>query len=230
MHDVVAPGEVAVELAARARCAGHHHFAVPVIRKPDQDSRFTQRIICDAGLNLDARHRLGDGRAKTGRGCDHAAISLRRECERWQPGQGVIGRRGGRIGGREICALKAGCVGDPGFEQLQQAIASRGGGAGYVAGGEDRQGDDVQQEQMRTIHLSPPRVHFRRTRRADLGVSIYNNGRSAVKVWSGQHTLNRALASPVDHRTHPEHVPEPAVEGREVAKAGLKRDRRNRLR
>src|SRR5713101_1950291 len=90
----------------------------------------------------------------------------------------------------------------------------------------------------RERYMQVPHVfHVRRTRRTDLGsarlyqqsTTTVDRPREGCSPAGGPHALGCALAAPIDHWTHAEHVPEPAVEGREVAEAGLKRDRRHRL-
>ena len=56
LHDVVAPREIAVELAARAGCAGNDQSAVPVVGQPQQEARLAGRIRCDARLDLQPGH------------------------------------------------------------------------------------------------------------------------------------------------------------------------------
>src|SRR5437773_5658399 len=60
LYHVIAPGEIAVELAARARCARDHQPAVPLVRKPQEKSRLAGRVRRDARVELQAGHRFGD--------------------------------------------------------------------------------------------------------------------------------------------------------------------------
>ncbi len=141
MQDIVAPGKIPVEFAARAGRAGDDELAVPVIRQPYQDARFPEWILGHASLKLNARHGLGDGRAKPSRRRYHAAIGLRSESAGRQSGHGVVGRRRGGVVCGEIGALEAGRVGNPGVEKGQQSVALCSG-RGRIAGRESGQSDD----------------------------------------------------------------------------------------
>src|SRR5205823_14101122 len=66
LHDVIAPGEVAVELAAGTRGAGNHETAVPRDGKPEQEAGFAGRVVRDPRVELDAGNGLGD-RSAVGR-------------------------------------------------------------------------------------------------------------------------------------------------------------------
>src|SRR5947209_17538848 len=79
LHDVVAPGEVAVELAAGAGSAGDDEPAVPVVREPEEEARLAARIVGHARVELDAGD-LARDRGPVGRiGGDDAAVRLGRE-------------------------------------------------------------------------------------------------------------------------------------------------------
>jgi len=60
LYDVIAPCEVAVELAARSRSAGDDELSVPLVRQPDQDSGFAGRIVGNARIELNSRNFLGN--------------------------------------------------------------------------------------------------------------------------------------------------------------------------
>ncbi len=171
LHHIVAPREVAVELAARARGAGHHEAAVPVLRQAQQEARLASGIGRDAAIQLDARHDLGDGRALGGARRDRRSIGLRRERERRQAGDGVVGRRGVGVGGGEVGAVHAGGVGEGRAELPQQPIAGRGGAGGQRnETGERQQGrPTAKQGRHRQVSMGflsgPRRLLPRRQRR-----------------------------------------------------------------
>ena len=132
LHDVVAPGEIAVELAARSRRARDHQAPVPVVRQPQEEPRLALRVGGDARVELHAGHDLGDRRALARAGHDHAAIGDRREGERWQPGQRIVGRCRLRVGGGEVGAREAVDVREARPESLENVGAGdcRAGGKG----------------------------------------------------------------------------------------------------
>ena len=71
LHDVITPGKITVEFAARAGCARNHEPAVPVVGEANQDTRLTLRVLGDASVDLNARYRPGDGRAMGRIGGNH---------------------------------------------------------------------------------------------------------------------------------------------------------------
>ncbi len=140
LQDVVAPREVAVELAARARRAGDDEAPVPVLGQAQEEARLAGRVGGDASIDLQAGHDLGDRVALAHTRRDRRAIGLRRERERRQAGDRIIGRRRGGVGGGEVGTVDAGRVGKGRAELPQQVVAGRGG-----TGRERRQTGERQQ-------------------------------------------------------------------------------------
>ena len=138
LHHVIAPGKVAVELAARPGGAGDDELSVPLVRQPDQDPGLAGRIVGDARIELDTRHFLGDRRAVRRAGRDDGAVGLRRKGEgREGRGQGIVGRRGGGIVCGEVGALEAIGVGYLVSEPDEKLVAP-GRGHRRRPGGENR--------------------------------------------------------------------------------------------
>ena len=118
LDHVVAPGEVAVELAARPRSARDDQPSVPVIWQPQQEARLARQIAGHAGRDLQPGNELGaNRRAIRGIGRDDAAIRLGREGEGWPPDRVVLGRSR-RVPRRQVSALDAG--------QVRESIAQGG--------------------------------------------------------------------------------------------------------
>ena len=146
LHDVVAPGEVAVELAAGPGGAGHHQAAVPVVGQPQQEPALAGGIVGQARLELEAGHHPGDGRAVRRVGGDDVAVGLGGEGERRHAGERVVGGRGGGIGGGEVRALHAAGVGEPVREGRQHLLT-----AGGLGGGGEREQHEAHRQAIRGV-------------------------------------------------------------------------------
>ncbi len=82
LDDVVAPGEVAVELAARARGAGHHEPPVPVVREPQQEPRLAAGSSATRASSWRPGTACVIGVRSAALGRDDAAVGQRGEGER----------------------------------------------------------------------------------------------------------------------------------------------------
>ena len=82
-------GEPAREVAAAIGCSPRTVYQV------EEDARLAERIVFDARPDLQAWHRLGDGRAEACGRRDRATVGLRSEGELGQVGKRVVGAEGG---------------------------------------------------------------------------------------------------------------------------------------
>src|SRR5262249_12877352 len=102
LHDVITPGKIVVEFAARAGCARNHEPAVPVVGEANQDTCLTLRVLGDASVDLNARYRPGAGRAMGRMGGNRVAVGVWRKRKRRQCRNRVVGGGRREIGGGEI--------------------------------------------------------------------------------------------------------------------------------
>ena len=102
LHDVITPGEVAVELAARAGGACDDQATVPVVWQPQQEARLAFRVGGNARLDLESGYHFRDRRRRSRR--NDRAVGLRREGKRRKPGDRVVGRCRSRILRRQVRA------------------------------------------------------------------------------------------------------------------------------
>ncbi len=123
LDHVVAPGEVAVELAPRPRSARDDQLSVPVVRQPQQEARLARGIAGHAGGDLQPGNGLRDLRAIGWVGRNDGAIGHGGKSEGWQAGDGVVLRRGRRVVRRQVSTLDAGRVGELIAELRQERLA-----------------------------------------------------------------------------------------------------------
>jgi hypothetical protein len=106
-------------------------LSVPLVRQPDQDASFADRIVGNARIELNSRHFFGDRRAVRRAGRDDRPIGLRCKGEERQGRcQGIVGGCGGGIVGGEVGTLETRRIG--GIQHLvgesgEKPVAARGG-------------------------------------------------------------------------------------------------------